>query len=66
MMVNIFDLLEFLRVFELWGFWKDARDAPEGTTLHSWRYVVQGLILLIAAPLLIALPLWLLVLYFKP
>ncbi|KTC60974.1 MULTISPECIES: hypothetical protein [Pseudomonas syringae group] len=66
MMVNIFDLLELLRIFELLDFWKDARDAPEGTTLHRWRYVVQGLILLIAASVVLGLPLWLLALYFKP
>ena len=65
MMVNIFDLLELLRFFELFGFWKDARDAAEGTRLHRWRYVVQGLIVLIVAPLVLALPLWIVLLLSK-
>lgn len=66
MMVNIFDLLEFLRFFEIFGLWKDVSEAPEGTTLHRWRHVVQGLILLVAAPVVLALPIWLLAVYFKP
>ena len=58
MLITILDLLEFLRIFELWDVWKDARDATEGTRLYSWRYVVQGLVLLIVLPEVLLLPVW--------
>ncbi len=65
MLITILDLLEFLRIFELWDVWKDARDATEGTRLYRWRYVVQGLVLLIVLPVVILLPVWIVFLLFK-
>lgn len=62
---DIGNLLELLRFVELWDLWKDARNAPEGSQLYRWRYVVQGIVLLIAVPLLLMLPLWVLFLLFK-
>ena len=56
MLINLGDLIELLRVFELRDLWRDARDAPEGSLLHRWRYVVQGIVLLILLPLVLALP----------
>jgi hypothetical protein len=57
MRINFLDLLELFRILELWDLWKHARDAREGTRLHRWRYVAQGIILIIVAPFLLALPL---------
>lgn len=65
MLITILDLLELLRIFELWDVWKDARNATEGTRLYRWRYVVQGLVLLIVLPVVLLLPLWVVFLFFK-
>ena len=65
MLITILDLLELLRIFELWDVWKDARNATEGTRLYRWRYVVQGLVLLIVLPVVLLLPLWVFFLFFK-
>lgn len=65
MRVHIGDILELLRLFELRDLWKDARDAPEGTTLHRWRHVVQGLVLVISVSLLLTLPLLIVCLILK-
>ncbi|RON42962.1 hypothetical protein BK667_30635 [Pseudomonas frederiksbergensis] len=65
MLINILDLLELLRIFELWDVWKDARDATEGTRLYRWRYVVQGLVLLIVLPVVLLLPMWFVFLLWK-
>ena len=64
-LITILDLLELLRIFELWDVWKDARNATEGTRLYRWRYVVQGLVLLIVLPVVLLLPLWVVFLLFK-
>ncbi len=64
-LITILDLLEMLRIFELWDVWKDARNATEGTRLYRWRYVVQGLVLLIVIPVVLLLPLWVVFLFFK-
>lgn len=62
MRMDIWGLFELLRLLDLWDLWKDARDAPEGTTLYRWRYVVKGIVLLIVAPIVLALPLWIILL----
>lgn len=56
MLINLGDLIELLRIFELWDLWRDTRNAPEGSLLHRWRYVVRGIVLLIVLPLVLALP----------
>lgn len=66
MLINILDLLELLRFFELWDVWKDARDATEGTRLYRWRYVVQGLVLLIVLPVVLLLPMWFVFYSYRP
>lgn len=66
MRINFLDLLELLRLLDLWDFWKSARDAREGTTLHRWRHVVQGLVLIVIVPFILALPLLIVYLISKP
>ena len=66
MRINFLDLLELFRAFELWDFWKSAKAARKGTTLYRWRYVVQGLVLIVAVPLFLALPLLIVYLISKP
>ncbi|MCI8211173.1 hypothetical protein AUC61_16720 [Pseudomonas sp. S25] len=66
MRADIGDVFELLRILDLWDWWKDARNAPEGTRLYRWRYLVQGLVLLVGVPLVLALPLWVMFLFLKP
>jgi hypothetical protein len=65
MLISLWDLMDFIRVFEIWDLWKAARAAPEGTRLHRWRYVVQGIVLLILLPLVLGLPVWITILLLK-
>ncbi|WP_206297709.1 hypothetical protein, partial [Pseudomonas viridiflava] len=65
MLIDLGDLIDFLRVFELWDFWKAARDAPEGSRLYRWRYVIRGVILVIVVPLALLLLLWIMALFLK-
>ena len=65
MLIDLGDLIDFLRVFELWDLWKAARDAPEGSRLYRWRYVVRGVILVTAGSLALLLLLWIMALLLK-
>ncbi|MEE4227552.1 hypothetical protein [Pseudomonas viridiflava] len=65
MLIDLGDLIDFLRMFELWDFWKAARDAPEGSRLYRWRYVIRGVILVIVVLLALLLLLSLMALLLK-
>lgn len=62
MLINLGDLVDFLRVLELWDFWKAARDASEDSRIYRWRYVIRGVILVLVVPLVLLLPLWIMAL----
>lgn len=50
MRIDLPDLWDLLNILDVVDWWKAARDAEPGTKMHRWRYVVQGLVLLVMIP----------------